>query len=366
MMKNFWFYIIILLVIFLIDTNSVGKYFEIYNWAKEFPYLDNNFYKTKEAKRVGNNLLFYQDKNGGFPKNIFYPKIINEGEADYINKIKQNKFYTSIDNNATTNEIIYLAKLYNSTKEEKYKSAALKGIDFLLSKQHKNGSWVVKENETQLCYLSNITFNDNAFVNILKLLKNVSSKTYPFNFVDDTTAQKAKKAFENGIKCILKCQIKQNEVLTGWCAQHDKNTLLPVGGRGFEKTSISGQESMEIALLLISIENPSQEIINAIESYIKWLKKSQISGISQKWIIENGKLIDYKMDNCKNCPPLWGRFYEIDTNKVFFCDRDGKTTYDLNNISQERRVGYKWYNSDGIKVLQEYDRWKINIENSKL
>lgn len=26
---------------------------------------------------------------------------------------------------------------------------------------------------------------------------------------------------------------------------------------------------------------------------------------------------------CEDCPTLWARFYELETNRPFFCDRDG-------------------------------------------
>lgn len=58
-----------------------------------------------------------------------------------------------------------------------------------------------------------------------------------------------------------------------------------------------------------------------------------------------------------NVSPLWGRFYEIKTNRLFFCDRDGIPKYDYSNIDQERSTGYKWYDDWGEEVFHEYKKW---------
>lgn len=38
----------------------------------------------------------------------------------------------------------------------------------------------------------------------------------------------------------------------------------------------------------------------------------------------------------------WYRFYNLDTNNGFFSYRDGKTYYNIMDISAERRNGYSW------------------------
>ena len=54
----------------------------------------------------------------------------------------------------------------------------------------------------------------------------------------------------------------------------------------------------------------------------------------------------------------WARFYDLETNRPFFCDRDGIKKYDISEIGHERRNGYSWYNKDGSKVLKRYEKWK--------
>jgi len=55
--------------------------------------------------------------------------------------------------------------------------------------------------------------------------------------------------------------------------------------------------------------------------------------------------------------PIWARFYEIETNRPFFCDRDGIKKYRLEEISSGRQNAYAWYNYAGDKVAKAYDIW---------
>ena len=57
-------------------------------------------------------------------------------------------------------------------------------------------------------------------------------------------------------------------------------------------------------------------------------------------------------------PPLWARFYEIETNRPLFSDRDGVAKYDYNQLGQERSTGYKWLGDWGDEVFQAYAKWR--------
>ncbi|MHC1766706.1 MAG: pectate lyase [Verrucomicrobiia bacterium] len=56
-----------------------------------------------------------------------------------------------------------------------------------------------------------------------------------------------------------------------------------------------------------------------------------------------------------SAPPLWARFYEIKSNRPFFCDRDGVVKYEVEEIGGERRKGYSWYSNTGEKVAKAYN-----------
>jgi lysophospholipase L1-like esterase len=113
--------------------------------------------------------------------------------------------------------------------------------------------------------------------------------------------------------------------------------------------------------LLISLENPSPEVIEAVEGAVAWFRKSQIDGIRE---VEQA---DDRSPTGKNKvivadpkePPLWARFYEIETNRPIFADRDGVAKYSLGEIGYERRNNYSWYGASARSLLEkDYPAWK--------
>lgn len=331
------------------------------NWVKLVPKLTDDFYKTQEAKRIADNVLLYQQTTGGWPKNVYMPAELTPKEREEVISRKGNVNESTIDNDATITEIEYLSKVYQYHKEEKYKEAVLKGIQYLFDAQYDNGGWPQFYPRPKGYYTA-ITYNDNAMVNVMELLREIYDQKHPYGFIPADVRGKARNAFDKGVDCILKTQVRQDGKLTVWCAQHDPKTLEPVKARAYELPSLSGQESDNIVLLLMSIPNPSKEIIEAVEEAVKWFEKVKIEGIQKEYFTNEEGKRDYRIVSCTDCPPMWARFYELDTNRPFFSDRDGVKVYSLAEIGYERRTGYSWYNNDGEKVFKRYTKWKKEIE----
>ena len=51
--------------------------------------------------------------------------------------------------------------------------------------------------------------------------------------------------------------------------------------------------------------------------------------------------------------PLWARFYEIGTNRPIFCGRDSVIKYDVPQIEDERRNGYRWHVGERAELLSK-------------
>ena len=100
--------------------------------------------------------------------------------------------------------------------------------------------------------------------NLMALVRDVADDD-DFRFVDPARRQAARRAFDAGIACILKCQVSVDGTLTVWCAQHDEITLEPRPARTFEPVSLSGAESADILVLLMSLERPGPEVIRSIQ-----------------------------------------------------------------------------------------------------
>jgi PelA/Pel-15E family pectate lyase len=266
----------------------------------------------------------------------------------------------TFDNDATTDELRFLARMFKATSDEAYRKAVEKGVEYILQAQYPSGGWPQFAPPPEKTYHRHITFNDHAMVRLLQLLRETySSKT--FDFLGADRHKSARQAFDHGIQCILKCQIKADGKLTVWCAQHDEKDYSPRPGRSYELVSLSGAESVEVVRLLMSLEDPSPEIVAAVEGAVTWFEAAKLKGI--RVVVEK----DDKSPTGKNrvvvkdpaAPPMWARFSDIKTNRPIFADRDGVPKQELADIGYERRNGYAWLGYWPQKLLeQDYPAWK--------
>jgi PelA/Pel-15E family pectate lyase len=316
-------------------------------------YLDkpDTWFASAEAKRVAGNILSFQSDLGGWPKNV------DTAAGPYTGERKDLK--PTFDNDATTDELRFLARIYTVTKDERYRAAFERGLDYILKAQYPSGGWP-QYSPPPKTYHRHITFNDNAMTRLLQFLREVDSAE-ACAFVDADRRKAARQAFDRGVQCLLRCQVKVDDKLTAWCAQHDENDFSPRPGRSYELVSLSGAESVEIVRLLMSLEDPGPDVVRAVEGAVAWFESAKLTGI--RVVIEK----DDKSPTGRNkvvvkdpsAPPMWARFYEIGTNKPIFADRDGVAKRELSEIGYERRNGYNWLGYWPRKLLEEeYPAWK--------
>jgi PelA/Pel-15E family pectate lyase len=111
---------------------------------------------------------------------------------------------------------------------------------------------------------------------------------------------------------------------------------------------------------LMAIENPSLAIIRSVQGAVAWFNASKITGLReiQKPAPGTPKGYDKVMVADPSAPPLWGRFYDIATNRPIFCGRDGIAKATIAEIEYERRNGYRWYVDRPASLLErDYPRW---------
>lgn len=334
------------------------------SWSNITDMDEGAWFGSQKAKDIAENVLLYQRNIGGWPKNIQMQNELTKEEKQALIVLKSDDHNVTTDNGATVNEMIFLSKMYRQVPDERYKVAFLKGLDYILEAQYDSGGWP-QFYPLKTGYYSHITFNDDSMVNILNVLKEIKNETDYFSIKPSKEIiEKVTVAFNKGIDCILKTQYKQQGILTSWCAQHDEKTLMPAKARAYELPSLSGKESAKIVLLLMEIENPSKEIITAVNSAVAWFEKVKITGLREdRFYNEKGKIIDKKMVPDENAPPIWARFMELDDNTPFFCDRDGIKKATLAEIGAERRNGYAWYTDQPKEVLKKYPKW---VKNNKI
>ncbi|MBO4435365.1 MAG: pectate lyase [Fibrobacter sp.] len=307
------------------------------------------------------NMTTWQISNGGFYKAMAdkYKSAYTGGQKSEW-RSKDGGDLGTIDNNATIQEMRLLAVRYKETTNSNYKSTFKssfnKALNFILTMQRSKGGlpqvWPKRGN-----YSDQITLNDNAMIRAMVTMMDIANRTSPFDsdIIDDATRNKMKSALDKAIDYLLKAQIVNNGTLTVWCAQHDTNSLAPVGARAYELPSKSGNESMGVVWFLMNWPEQTEAIQKAVKGAIAWYKKNKLA---DKAFSKTAGIVD------KAGSSLWFRFYEVNSDDYFFCDRDGASTktQDFMKISEERRTGYQWAGDYGSAILSTESAYLTALE----
>lgn len=320
---------------------------------------DPQFFKTDEARRIGDQMLLYQRVTGGWPKNIDMARALGEEERAKVLNDKNRKDDSTIDNNATTMQMKFLARLYQATKDKKYREGFNKAVEYLLSGQYENGGWPQFWPKMH-GYQIHITFNDDAMVNTMLLLRDIAQQKSPYEgkLTNKEIRKRAITAFDKGVECILATQIRVNGKPTVWCQQHDRDTYQPAKARAYELPSYCTQESAYITKLLMELPNPDDRIKQAVHGAMKWFDTYKLTGLrierTGSWGSPDR---DTRLVEDANATPLWGRYYDLKYCEPYVCDRDGLPRRHLSDIGPERRNGYAWYGSRPAEIYDLYDKW---------
>lgn len=315
------------------------------------------FYRSTQGRQLADVVLAYQNADGGWPKldssvNMLVP--INTAHLTGM------KGKSTIDNDSTMKQVRVLARAHTAFGDEKYRTGFERGLDYILSAQLANGGWQQFWPEP-LGYKARITINDNAMANVLDVLRDIVLGDPEFRFVDAGRKARAKTAFDKGIDLLLRTQLTVAGRKTGWCAQYDENTLQPAMGRAFELASISGYESVGVLRFLMSLEQPSPAVVQAVQDAVAWFAAARMAGIKRvkkaDRTLENG--FDYVIEPDPDGPGLWARFYDLKEGKPLFSSRDSVPRSDFSDVSYERRAKYNWFTQAPQELLErDYPAWQ--------
>ncbi len=317
---------------------------------------------------IAEKMLFYQRAVGG------WPKAVNEVKLDYQKTLTVLEAKTALadslhidatfDNEATSREIKYLMTAYIKTANPRYLAAVEKGVAYCLRAQNAKGGWPQYFPDASL-YRAQITYNDNAMVNVLNILGDIVEGKNGFDKINPVFKPAAEMAIKKAIDCIIDTQIKVNGKLTAWCTQYNPITLVPEMARKFELASISANESVAIVRFLMRQRQPSVAIKQAINAAIEWFQAVRVNGYRYQDVAapDQPKGKDRVLVADANAS-VWARFYEIETNKPLFSGRDSQKKYDVKEIEWERRTGYAWYGVWPETLLnKDYPQWKTMNHN---
>jgi len=327
-------------------------------WSSGLLKRNLDWYAAVEARQAADAVLRYQSGVGAWPKNT---DLLAPATPEALAEVEKGGKANTIDNNATTEPMIFLARVANATGAEQYRAAVIRGIDYLLASQYANGGFP-QFFPLRTGYYDHITYNDGAMINALELLRDIAQGREPFGFVDAARRARATDSVRRGIQCILRTQIKQDGKLTVWCAQHDEKTLEPAWARKYEPPSLSGAESVGIVYFLMAIEHPEPEVIAAVEGAADWLRSAAMHGQRLESVKRSDGRNERFLVEDPAAPPLWARFYELGTNRPLYMDRDSVPHYNFAEIGYERRSGYNYHGTwPAILLAKDYPAWRARL-----
>lgn len=317
---------------------------------------------ARQALEVARNVVSFQSPSGGWSKNISFQKGPRRPGMHWarIDGANPWHFVGTFDNGATTTQLAFLARLIAQGHKE-FRPTFNRGLDYILDAQYPNGGWP-QVWPLEGDYHDAITINDNATYNILSLLRDVASGKGDYAFVDKARRARAKKAFDNGLRLLLRLQAVRDGRYTIWFGQYDPLTLKPIPARRQEPVALVTLESAWLVRLLMSIPNPPRRIIQAIEDALAWFEQTRIIGIRHSTRDGN----TYYELSPTHYGAWWARFYDANTNQPIFAGaQNGKIYRSFEEMWKNgNRANYIFYTPTPEELLK-HDRkvWERRLRN---
>ncbi|ESQ78929.1 pectate lyase [Asticcacaulis sp. YBE204] len=329
-----------------------------------------DWYAGPEARAIADNIVSFQTPAGGWGKNqlrntpprlkgqTYVPGDVAAFKVDPAVPPKEIRwsYVGTIDNGAATTELGFLARVATALPGKDgdvYRTSFGKGLNWLLNAQYPNGGWP-QIWPLQGEYHDAITLNDDAMVHVLKVLAAIGRGEEAFAFVSASDRARAAAAEQKGIAWLLAAQVTVNGRKTLWAQQHDVLTLAPATARAYEPSSLSGSESAGVLIYLMSLKNPSPQIIASVAAGVTVLRETKLEGVAFVKVSEDeGK----RLVPQAGAGPLWARYYDAKTLKPIFGNRDRKLYDSIDDIEKERRNGYAWFGNGPQKAIEAYDKW---------
>lgn len=232
-------------------------------------------YASLEA--VADNIVALQNEDGGF---CALPANLDMASADVANKIGTLKQDSTLENGTTVAQLRYLAKFITekSPSDSKYANAFAKGIDYLVKNQNANGGWSMSPTAAY-GFNGNTVIGNQVTTEVLRLLADMSVLNNQ-NFVFarrsmDMTAVKA--AVEKGNDFLVATQVANDGVKAGWASQVKSDGSVTMG-RTYERESVNAETTKQVTEYLMTIQNPSENVINAVNAAAAWIESVKIAG----------------------------------------------------------------------------------------
>lgn len=311
--------------------------------STSFEYVLGAVVDNDSTRRLLDAMLTFQTPSGGWSKHIDFTKGPRQPGQSFFSENESWQYIATIDNGSTTSELRFL--MDRARAEPRVRTPVERGIRYLLAAQFPNGCWP-QVWPLQGGYHDNATFNDDAIVEVMRLLDDVGRGAAAY--LSASTRTESVAAVQRAVQCVLRAQVLVDGHLTVWGQQHDPLTLAPTSARSYELTSLTSKESAGVVDFLMAHPTLDARIPTAITSAAAWFEQVRIAGMRNEG--KNGLVPD------ATAGPLWARLYEIGTNKPIFSNRDGIKRYDFQQLA-DRREGYGWYSDRPARTLARYKTW---------
>lgn len=331
---------------------------------------DDAYYATPPARHIADVVVSFQTPAGGWSKNMGFSGALRlPGQpyaANNLNAFPDPQdfdkpkdphwnYVGTLDNDSTNTELHFLAKVQAQAPGkdgDAYRASFLKGIHYLLAAQFPNGGFP-QVYPLEGGYHDAITFNDNAVSESAETLSDVAEAKPDYTFAPPELRKRAADAVAKALTCILASQVVIDGRKTIWPQQEDALTYAAVSARNYEPGALAASESADLLEYLMSLPNPSKELIASIQAGVAWLKGAAVSGYQYTGNRTDGR----KLVAAAASGPLWARYYSIPAQKPIFGDRDKTLHDDVNDLSLERRNGYSWWSGGEQKTIDDYAKW---------
>lgn len=212
----------------------------------------------------------------------------------------------TLDEGGPVQAIDFLLQLMQSeaSGQARFAQSARAAFDFLVNAQNPDGGWPLKLSKGDYSRYS--TLNDGVTTEAIRAL------VEGFETFGDP---RYRDAALKGVQFLLTVQAPNG----AWAQQYDE-AGQPAKARAFEPVAYA---SLETARAMLTIA----DFYALTES--DTLKLSLLT--ARDWLVAN-RVGDQG----------WARFYEIGTGRPVFGDRDGSVHYSIDEISEERALGYRW------------------------
>jgi PelA/Pel-15E family pectate lyase len=322
---------------------------------------DREWFAGAEAGELADAVISFQAPSGGWSKHLGYGKGPRRPGMQWTSQSDPGRpphYLATFDNGATVREIEFLAAVGDASERADCRAAAVRGLEFILNAQFPNGGWP-QVYPLEGGYHDNVTFNDNAMTNVLRLLQRVVEGDPRFAFVSDDQRRRFGAALDRGLDWVIAAQVEVDGRATVWSAQHDPITRKPAAARAFEPASLSGVESAQVLKFLMGLRQPSPELVSCIEKGLAWLEAAEVKGITRAK--RDGRTL-YVVD-AASTEGYWARFYDLTSGRPIFPGKDGVVYESFEAMAAANEdLGYDYYSTQpGSIVRNGQKKWRKRL-----